>query len=101
MMVGVVCCSRSPMSATSQTTPVTSNISKKAHKLATFLEEKVAEEGGVVYVKAKFISEDVGLSSKEIGALMLQLQDCELSIEVEPWSYTGATTWRISAVNAD
>ena len=73
-----------------------SQLSEKAHQLLSFFETKLREEGGEMYIKAKFISEDVGLSSKEIGTLILQLQDAETDIAIEKWSYTGATTWRIT-----
>jgi hypothetical protein len=37
----------------------------------------------------------VGLTPKEIGALMVKLRDSAAELEVEKWSYTGATTWRV------
>ena len=69
--------------------------STKASRLASFLREEAA--GGEAYIKAKFIADDVDLSPKEIGALLVQLQDSVQDIEIEQWSYTGATTWRISS----
>jgi hypothetical protein len=48
-----------------------------------------------MYFKGKFISEDVELSPKEIGALMVKLRDSATELTVEKWSYTGATTWRV------
>ncbi|MGQ3329145.1 DUF7123 family protein [Halorubrum sp. FL23] len=66
----------------------------KADRLASFLREEAAD--GETYFKAKFISDDVGLSPKEIGALIVQLQDSVQDLEIEKWSYTGATTWRVS-----
>ena len=84
------------MSATPQTSPITADLSQKAHTLAKFLKNRVSEEGGEMYVKGKFIADEVGLSAKEIGALMIQLQECDLPIQIEAWSYTGATTWRVA-----
>jgi len=69
--------------------------SAKASRLASFLRDEAAD--GEVYVKAKFIADDVDLSPKEIGALLVQLQGSVQDIEIEQWSYTGATTWRISS----
>lgn len=66
----------------------------KAERLAEFLREEAAD--GEAYFKAKFIADDVGLSPKEIGALIVQLQDSVSDLEIEKWSYTGATTWRVS-----
>ena len=66
----------------------------KAERLAAFLREEAAD--GETYFKAKFIADDVDLSPKEIGALIVQLQDSVADLEIEKWSYTGATTWRVS-----
>ncbi len=66
----------------------------KAERLAAFLREEAKD--GETYFKAKFIADDVGLSPKEIGALIVQLQDSVADLEIEKWSYTGATTWRVS-----
>jgi hypothetical protein len=73
-----------------------SGLSDKARQLVDFLSKEVNEQGGVMYVKGKFISDDVGLSPKEIGQMMKQIQDTEVGLTVEKWSYTGATTWRVS-----
>ncbi|GAB6880713.1 hypothetical protein JCM17823_29870 [Halorubrum gandharaense] len=77
------------------TTPTDAeNPSSKADRLAEFLREEAAD--GEAYVKAKFIADDVDLSPKQIGALIVQLQDSVTDLEIEKWSYTGATTWRVS-----
>ncbi|SNR41506.1 DUF7123 family protein [Halorubrum vacuolatum] len=65
----------------------------KAERLAAFLRQEAKD--GETYFKAKFIADDVGLSPKEIGALIVQLQDSVADLEIEKWSYTGATTWRV------
>jgi hypothetical protein len=67
--------------------------SPKARRLAAYLREEAGD--GEAYVKAKFIADDVGLSPKEIGALMLRLQERAAGLSIEKWSYTGATTWRV------
>jgi hypothetical protein len=66
----------------------------KAERLASFLRAEAAD--GETYFKAKFIADDVGLSPKEIGALIVQLQESVSDLEIERWSYTGATTWRVT-----
>ena len=68
----------------------------KRDRLRQYLEAKV-EENGELYFKSKFIADEVGLSPKEIGALMVQLKESATDIEVEKWSYTSATTWRIAS----
>jgi hypothetical protein len=79
------------MSATAEpSTP-----SKEA-KLKDYLEREVATDGEL-YFKSKFIADEVGLTPKEIGALMVKLKDSATDLEVEKWSYTSATTWRIAS----
>ncbi len=70
-------------------------LSQKALQLAEYLLQEVSENGGELYIKGKFISGDVGLSPKEIGQLMPQLQEKHDRLDVERWSYTSATTWRV------
>jgi hypothetical protein len=77
------------MSAT--TTP--SQESPKEERLRSFLERKAAD--GEMYFKSKFIADEVGLSPKEIGALMVKLKESAADLEIEKWSYTSATTWRV------
>jgi len=79
------------MSATTQ--PSTDS---KEERLKSYLRQKA--EDGEVYFKSKFIADEVGLSPKEIGALMVKLKDSATEIEIEKWSYTSATTWRIEPV---
>ncbi|MBX0287741.1 MULTISPECIES: DUF7123 family protein [Haloarcula] len=79
------------MSATTQ--PSGEEEPSKEQRLKSFLAEKAAD--GEMYFKSKFIADEVGLSPKEIGALMVKLKDSATEINVEKWSYTSATTWRI------
>ncbi len=65
----------------------------KTERLAEFLRDEAAD--GETYFKAKFIADDVGLSPKEIGALIVQLQESAPDLEIEKWAYTNATTWRV------
>jgi hypothetical protein len=76
------------MSATTQ--PSTDS---KEETLKQFLREKATD--GEMYFKSKFIADEVGLSPKEIGALMVKLKESAAEIEIEKWSYTSATTWRV------
>ena len=73
----------------------TQSTGAKTARLVSYLRDEAAD--GEAYIEAKFIADDVDLSPKEIGALLVQLQDSIPDIEIEQWSYTGATTWRISA----
>lgn len=82
------------MSTNASTTADASYGSPKAARLANFLREEAGD--GEIYIKGKFISDDVDLSPKEIGALMIQLKDRVPDLTIEKWSYTGATTWRVA-----
>ena len=79
------------MSATA--TPSGEEEPSKEERLKSFLAEKASD--GEMYFKSKFIADEVGLSPKEIGALMVKLKHSASEINVEKWSYTSATTWRI------
>ncbi|WP_137196920.1 DUF7123 family protein [Halalkalirubrum salinum] len=65
----------------------------KEERLKQYLLDRAKD--GEMYFKGKFIADDVGLSPKEIGALMVKLRDSATELTVEKWSYTGATTWRV------
>jgi len=82
------------MSATANpsTDASTTDDLSKEERLKRYLLSRA--EDGEMYFKGKFISDDVDLSPKEIGALMVKLRDSATELTVEKWSYTGATTWR-------
>jgi hypothetical protein len=80
------------MSATTQPSEAPEPQSKE-QRLKQFLRSKA--EDGEMYFKSKFIADEVDLSSKEIGALMVKLKDSATDLEIEKWSYTSATTWRV------
>jgi len=66
----------------------------KEDRLKRYLYEKAAD--GEHFFKSKFIADEVDLSPKEIGALMVKLRNSVTDLEIEKWSYTSATTWRIA-----
>ncbi|SIR97679.1 DUF7123 family protein [Natronorubrum thiooxidans] len=68
----------------------------KEHRLKRYLRNRAAD--GELYFKGKFIADDVGMSPKEIGALMVKLSESATELEIEKWSYTSATTWRVEPV---
>ena len=81
------------MSASPQPDAATNDSDPKDERLANYLRSRV--EDGELYFKSKFIADDVSLSSKEIGALIVKLQVSVDDLSIERWSYTGATTWRV------
>jgi hypothetical protein len=83
----------SQMSATTQSSTDDAETESKYERLQSYLSERAQD--GELYFKSKFIADEVGLSAKEIGALMVQLRDSATDLEIEKWSYTSATTWRV------
>jgi hypothetical protein len=81
------------MSATAEPSTETDDSASKEDRLKEYLLSKAQD--GELYFKSKFIADEVGLSPKEIGALMVKLRDSATELSVEKWSYTSATTWRI------
>ena len=68
----------------------------KEERLRNYLRSKASN--GETYFKSKFIADEVDLSPKEIGALMVKLRESASDLEIEKWSYTSATTWRVEPV---
>lgn len=66
----------------------------KEERLKQYLNKRAA--GGELYFKGKFIADEVDLSPKEIGAIMVKLSDSADDLNIEKWSYTSATTWRVT-----
>jgi len=77
----------------SATTQPSSDDRSKEERLKSYLAQKASD--GEMYFKSKFIADEVGLSPKEIGALMVKLRDSATDLDIEKWSYTSATTWRV------
>ena len=74
-----------------------SQTESKEERLKGYLLDRARD--GELYFKSKFIADDVGLSPKEIGALMVKLSDSASELSIEKWSYTSATTWRIETAS--
>lgn len=66
----------------------------KTARLERYLREQA--ENGEQYFKSRFIAEEIGLSSREIGAAFLKLANGGTDLQVEKWSYSGGTTWRVT-----
>lgn len=68
-------------------------MNEKQSRIVRYLDDKV--DDGKVYFKSKFMSDELDMSPKEIGANMLRLSDrCE-HLSIEKWSYASATTWKV------
>jgi hypothetical protein len=66
----------------------------KRDQLEQYLRRRA--EDGEFYFKSKFIAGDVGLSTKEIGALIPELRQSASTLRIEEWGYANATTWRVA-----
>jgi hypothetical protein len=86
------------MSATTEPSTDRTQADSKEERLKQYLLSKATD--GEFFFKSKFIAEEVGLSPKEIGALMVKLRDSASELTIEKWSYTSATTWRIEPASA-
>lgn len=80
----------------STSTSPSTDAADKETRLRRYLAQRAAD--GEVYFKSKFIADEVGLSPKEIGALMVKLRESAGELEIEKWSYTSATTWRVAPI---
>lgn len=68
--------------------------SSKEEIVVAYLRKQVRT--GDQYFKSRFIASDIELSPKEIGAVMRKLRNQSDRLEVEKWSYTNGTTWRVT-----
>lgn len=75
----------------SATEPLTE--ASKRDRLEAYLRARVGD--GEFYFKSRYVADEVGLSPKEIGAIMVELAEDAEEIDISRWSYTNATTWRV------
>lgn len=66
---------------------------RKCRSVEQYLLDRTAD--GPAFVKSKFIAEEMELSAREIGASLGKLDERSSRLEIERWSYTNATTWRV------
>ena len=66
-----------------------------AERLEGYLRREAAE--GEAYIKSKFIADEVDLTPSQVGLLLTRLKESDGGVDVEKWSYTNATTWRVRA----
>ena len=71
----------------------------KTARLEQYLRRQVAE--GERYFKSRFIAEDLELSAQEIGAAFKKLSERSSQLQIEPWSYSSGTTWRVTPASEE
>jgi hypothetical protein len=70
------------------------DLPRKAETLAAYLRRRVRSEGDL-YIKSRFVAEDIDLSAKEVGSYMSRVGD-QTDLTVEPWAYANGTTWHVT-----
>jgi hypothetical protein len=70
---------------------------RKIERIATYLRGELARRGSPLYVKSRFMTDDLGLSAREIGTAMGRLADRDGGLTVERWANSGGTTWCVAA----
>ena len=63
-------------------------------KILGYLKAGIAKGGR--FFKAKYIAEDLGLTSKEVGTNLAILSEMCEELEISRWSYSNSTTWRVT-----
>ena len=63
-------------------------------KILGYLKAGIAKGGR--FFKAKYIAEDLGLTSKEVGTNLAILSEICEELEISRWGYSNSTTWRVT-----
>ena len=72
---------------------------KNQMKVISYLKREIA--AGRNFFKAKHISSDLGITSKEAGTTLGLLSKKCPELEIVPWSYSGtSTTWKVTFTSA-
>ncbi|MFW5983738.1 MAG: DUF7123 family protein [Halobacteria archaeon] len=79
--------------STASTVQRTEGMNEKQSRIVEYLEDRVQD--GKCYFKSKFMSDDLDMSSREIGTNMLRLSERCDRLSIEKWSYASATTWKV------
>jgi hypothetical protein len=70
------------------------SLSETQSRLLAYLLERV---DGTAYLKAKYVADELDLSSKEVGINMGILADRADDVTIEQWGRSSSTTWKVSA----
>ncbi|MDY6765612.1 MAG: hypothetical protein SV377_08050 [Halobacteria archaeon] len=66
---------------------------QKQRELIEYLEEEI--KSGKVFFKSKFISQDLDMTAKEVGANMLDIAERYNGLSIEKWTNNSPTTWKV------
>jgi DNA-binding Lrp family transcriptional regulator len=70
------------------------DLSEKDRKILEYLRESVSR--GESYFRSKNIAEQLGLSSKQVGARLPKLAEESDDVDIEKWGRARSTTWRVT-----
>ena len=68
-------------------------LGEEDREILDYLRDSVSR--GQSYFRAKNIAEQIGLSSKQVGARLPKLDEESDDVEIEKWGRARSTTWRI------
>ncbi|QGA82529.1 hypothetical protein [Halomicrobium sp. LC1Hm] len=69
-------------------------ISEEDRQILDYLRNSVSR--GQSYFRAKNIAEQLGLSSKQVGARLPRLAEEADEVDIEKWGRSRSTTWRVT-----
>ncbi len=75
-------------------TTVDHSVEPKTDHLRRYLRERIKE--GETYFKSRYIAEDLEFTPHQIGALLSKLSNRSTELDIEQWSESNGTTWRIT-----
>lgn len=66
-------------------------------RVAAHLRAELQQMNGPLYIKSRFMTDDLDYSAQEIGTAMGRLADRDTDLIVEPWGKSGGgVTWCVS-----
>jgi DNA-binding Lrp family transcriptional regulator len=71
-----------------------SELSEEDQRILEYLRESSSR--GNSYFRAKNIAEQIGLSSKQVGARLSKLAEKAEDVDIEKWGRARSTTWRVT-----
>ncbi|WP_123534211.1 DUF7123 family protein [Halosimplex salinum] len=71
-----------------------SELGEEDRQILDYLRDSVSR--GESYFRAKNIAEQIGLSSKQVGARLPKLDEESDEVEIEKWGRARSTTWRVT-----
>ncbi|MFB6140332.1 MAG: hypothetical protein ABEJ26_07835 [Halosimplex sp.] len=71
-----------------------SELGEEDREILDYLRDSVSR--GQSYFRAKNIAEQIGLSSKQVGARLPKIDEESDDVEIEKWGRARSTTWRVT-----